>query len=368
MLKKKLGAETVTFFHFLRDRLGYICFYVLNLIIALVIVKLSLLEKSIDVETNYFIYIAIISFVLLLLYCFISYVRQKPFFDQFHHALNDKDLHALIKIDHAITYEQKQFYKLCLASYNDYLQKLHQYEAQQKQAYYFTNRWTHQMKTPLSVMQLLIQEENNWSKEELLEHMEEEIVKLTDGMQMMLSTIRLQKFELDFSIQQVPLIALIRSLLHEKRKTFIRYHVFPKLEAEKDEIWVESDQKWLTFVLEQLLNNALKYSQAASSESKYIIITVTSTEKETKIGIKDEGIGIKKEDVPRVFDAFFTGENGRKLRESTGMGLYLAKHICDKLKHTITIDSKENSGTTAAIHFLPRTDYYDVLQNKDSFK
>lgn len=352
----------MSFFHFLYDRLAYLLVFIANIIFILLVVKLGLLEDGISISASNLAYIGILSLVLLLIYLLVDYIRQKPFYDGLKNASKEADLQSFLKMT-AITYEQKVYKQLCEEAYEDYAEKLFTYEEQQNQNYYFTNRWTHQMKTPLSVIQLMLQEADEWTKDELVEQMEEETMKFNEGLQMILSTIRLQKFELDFSIEKIELVSLLRTILHNKRKTFISYHVFPKLETEQDEIHIESDKKWLTFVIEQIIHNGIKYSRTQKNEgSKYITIFVDLIENKVKLSIVDEGIGIKREDLPRVFEPFFTGENGRKLQESTGMGLYLAKRICDRLQHPIFIDSVERKGTTVSLSFPQIYDYYQYVR------
>ncbi|QED46668.1 sensor histidine kinase [Cytobacillus dafuensis] len=354
----------MSFFQFLFDRFAYVIVYFITIILVLLVVKLGLFESGVSISTSNLFYIGLLSIVLLLIYLFIDYLRQRPFYVGLNNASKEADLQSFLKMT-AVTREQQVFKQLCEEAYQDYAEKLYVYEEQQKQNYYFTNRWTHQMKTPLSVIRLMLEEEEEWTKEELLEQIDEETLKLQDGLQMMLSTIRMQKFELDFSVEKIELLSFIRSILHDKRKTFIRYRIFPKLETDYEEMMIESDKKWLTFVLEQLLHNALKYSHGNKSEdSKYIKIAIELTENKIKLTITDKGIGIKREDLPRVFDPFFTGENGRRLQESTGMGLYLAKRICDQLHHPIMLHSVENEGTVVELHFQQSFDYYEFARDE----
>lgn len=350
------------FMQFLFDRLTYIIMFIVMIILALLVIKLGMLETGVFLPIDNLIYIGLLSVVLLFIYLLFDYIKMKPFYTRLNNAIKEADLQSFLKIN-AVTREQQVFKQLCEAVYEDYVEKLFMYEEQQKQNDYFTNRWTHQMKTPLSVIRLMIQEEDEWTKEELIEQIDEETTKLYDGLQMMFSTIRLQKFELDFSVEKMELLPFIRSILHDKRKTFIRYHIFPKLEVDEENIVIESDRKWLTFVLEQIIHNALKYSRERSrEEAKYITISLNREENKIKLLFIDKGIGIKREDLPRVFDPFFTGENGRKLQESTGMGLYLAKRICDRLHHPIFIHSVENEGTTVELHFVQSADYYQFAR------
>ncbi|WP_032079721.1 ATP-binding protein, partial [Clostridium drakei] len=112
------------------------------------------------------------------------------------------------------------------------------------------------------------------------------------------------------------------------------------------------NKKWIYFVINQIVINAIKYSKMKIQDNKYITFKIKDENSRIVLSIIDEGIGIPKEDLNRVFNAFFTGKNGRKSDESTGMGMYLAKKICDKLGHKILVESEENKGSTFSIIFF----------------
>ncbi|GIN74740.1 two-component sensor histidine kinase [Bacillus sp. J14TS2] len=343
---------------FLVDRLTFIVLYLFNTALILCIVKLSLLEGKVFISTKHLLYISLLSFLLLLGYLTVDFIRKKSFFDELNSVLRSEELDAFLNLQHPITREQRLFQQLCANSYALYVNQVGDYQDKLQQSYYFANRWAHQMKTPISVIQLLLQQEKEITRQDLISQIDEETLKVADGIQMMLSTLRIQKFELDFSIEKFELVTWLRALLHDKRKQFIRYHIFPKFTSDETLYPIESDQKWLRFVVEQLIQNALKYSEP----NGYIHFYVEKKKNEIQLSIKDDGIGIKQEDLPRVFDAFFTGANGRKRQESTGMGLYLVKQIIDKLQHRITIDSQENAGTTVTLHFMLHDDYHHVAR------
>jgi len=121
----------------------------------------------------------------------------------------------------------------------------------------------------------------------------------------------------------------------------------PKVEIDKS-IQVYSDSKWLKYILEQVITNAVKYSR---DKGKYITINTSENDEYVKLNIIDQGVGILKKDINRVFDLFFTGHNGRKFGESTGMGLYIVKKVCEYLQHEVFIESKVNEGTEVTIAF-----------------
>ncbi|WP_062107172.1 sensor histidine kinase [Bacillus niameyensis] len=223
-----------------------------------------------------------------------------------------------------------------------YLNELHYQEKRRNDHLTFINQWVHQMKTPLSVIELITQEDDD-------EHMlsiREETDKLEKGLEMVLYAARLETFEHDFHVQPVSLRKVAEQAIRENKRLFIKNEVYPEVKIQ--ETIVESDEKWLIFIINQLVTNAVKYS---AGKSRKVIITETKTEHDITLIVQDFGIGIPKTDVKRVFNPFYTGDNGRLYRESTGMGLYLVKEVCEKLGHQIEIESTEGEGTIVKLLF-----------------
>jgi signal transduction histidine kinase len=154
-------------------------------------------------------------------------------------------------------------------------------------------------------------------------------------------------FERDFHVETIQLKELVRKLTSSQKRLFIRNRVYPELTIDPS-LKVVSDEKWLSFVISQLITNSVRYTV---EKGKKIVFRGSQLENKTVLEVIDQGIGIPKSDLPRVFDPYFTGENGREFQESTGMGLYLVKQICDKLGHRVEIESDVNSGTLVRIVF-----------------
>lgn len=228
------------------------------------------------------------------------------------------------------------------------LYKLYQHEVQslyatQSRQYKFMNQWVHQMKTPVSVLELLLQEDGELDKKSV----QEEVDRLKRGLEMVLINARLENFEEDMQIVEVPLKAIVTAVINENKRLFIANRVFPNVDIDES-LSVMSDTKWLRFLLDQFITNAVKYT---FEPNKKIMISSAEYEHQTILTIQDEGIGIPKSDLSRVTKAFYTGENGRKTGESTGMGLYIAKETCDKLGHELLITSEVGQGTKIEIVF-----------------
>lgn len=227
--------------------------------------------------------------------------------------------------------------------YRLFKDQLHAYETKQRDHTTFIQQWVHQMKTPISVIHLLLQDEDDAR----LESVREEVDRLKRGLETVLYSARLDRFEQDFLIEPVSLRKLAQSAVSENKRLFIRNQVYPELAV--GEGWVvESDEKWLSFVLNQLLTNAVRYSDKKGSK---VTIRSYAHGKHAVLEVEDSGIGIPPEDMQRVFQPYFTGENGRRYAESTGMGLYLVKEICQRLHHGVELESTVGVGTKVRIVF-----------------
>lgn len=211
------------------------------------------------------------------------------------------------------------------------------YIARKEMADYFT-LWAHQIKTPISAMDLILQSGNGGSRDRALAM---ELFNIEEYVNMAMSYIRIEDISQDFGFEPLDLDDLIRKTLKKYADIFIRKKI--SIDFRETGKTIVSDSKWLGLVLEQILSNALKYTE----EGGRISIGFC----ENRLVIQDTGIGIKEEDLPRLFSKSFTGYNGRQHRKSTGQGLYLCKMIMDKLSFGISISSKEGEGTKVYLDF-----------------
>ena len=191
--------------------------------------------------------------------------------------------------------------------------------------------WVHQIKTPIAAMDLLLQAGPDRATE-----MEIELQKIAQYVDMVLQYLRLDSTAKDLVLQRCQLDAVVRQTVRKYAKLFILKKIQLVFQETKWEVL--SDEKWLCFLLEQLLSNALKYTP----EGGKISIVLDG---ETTLVIADTGIGIAPEDLPRVFEKGFTGNNGRMDKKATGIGLYLCRRVTNLLGHTISIASEPGVGT-----------------------
>lgn len=334
-----------------KDRIGYTAVFFINTLLIILIMNLTLIINEKRVSKENIFYSFLISSALYLLFMIYDYIRMKPFYSYLCKAADSAgDLDSILSIEEARTQEQLIYSKILNESYKSYTDKLSKYEENQKQYIYFINQWVHQMKTPVSVINLLLQDKNKENFRGTLESIAEENEKITHGLEMMLCNARLSQFNLDFKVEKVDLPSVIRKVVNDNKKALIRYSIYPKIIC-REAMAVETDSKWTAFVINQILVNAIKYSKDVLLEEKYITFEVKDEGSRIVLSIEDQGIGIPKEDRTRVFNAFFTGKNGRRTSESTGMGMYLSKRICDELGHGLSLESQEGKGTKFFIIF-----------------
>ncbi|WP_214847160.1 sensor histidine kinase [Exiguobacterium sp. s193] len=214
----------------------------------------------------------------------------------------------------------------------------------EKERHRYVDQWIHQMKTPLSVIELILEHPG----EDYQADLRHEVERLRTGLDQMLYSSRLEAIETDLKAEQLHLRTLVTGIINQEKRLFVKNKVYPKLEIDRS-LYVYTDAKWFRFLLLQLLTNAVKYTTGHGNE---VVIRATEQDGQVILTIADDGVGIPKRDLPRVFNAFFTGENGRRYGESTGMGLYFVRQVCMKLGHEIELDSSEGVGTTCRMKLV----------------
>lgn len=229
--------------------------------------------------------------------------------------------------------------------YRQYRSVMQEWERRRKEHMTFMSQWVHQMKTPLSVIEMITQEDDTDANRSI----SEESDRIRRGLEMVLYMSRLDTFEQDFSVEPVELHQAAVDAIHENKRYFIHSRVYPEVRIQPG-LTVQSDAKWLRFVLLQLLSNAIKYS-AGSGNKVTVKAFMTDDGRRVMLEVRDRGVGIPKSDMTRVFEPFYTGENGRKLKESTGMGLYLVREVARKLGHSIQLESEPGKGTIVRLIF-----------------
>ncbi len=321
---------------FLRDHRVLVLVNLLQVGLILLICWLDGFQKL-----SLLLYALLLCIVVLLCYLVYRYYTLLPFYRRMSSALQSLDestqRYGPTPLGESLT-------DLLQTQYSLYQERLLRYQQQQQRQTTFITQWVHQMKTPLSVISLLSQNKDD----DKLESIREEAERLQKGLTMALYASRLDTFDRDFHVQPVHLFPLIRDVLNENKRLFIRNAVYPEVNVSQD-LFVLSDEKWLAFILDQLVTNAVKYSAGTRTT---ISVRAAVHEDSAELIIQDSGIGIPSQDLPRIFEPSFTGENGRHARQSTGMGLYLVSEACRELQHQISITSTVGKGTTVCLTFV----------------
>lgn len=278
---------------------------------------------------------------VFLLVCYLSYyyITRKTFYHKLSKPLDSLEQTLYKKESVSINQALNELLK---KQYLYYENQLKNQADMQKEHMLFLDRWIHQMKTPLSVIELTAQTVDEPESSDIREETEQ----MKTGLQTILHMSRLGQIEADFHIVQVVVADVIKEVVKENKRYFIRNNVYPKIEIESIHLKAESDEKWLYFMLTQVIQNAVKYSAHMSDK---IIIKLSEYDGKVQLEITDFGIGISDVDLKRIYKPFYTGEHGRNFRESTGVGLYLVKKVSDYLNHEISVTSHINQGTTIRI-------------------
>lgn len=217
--------------------------------------------------------------------------------------------------------EQKRFENEMNARYSD------------MEDYYTT--WVHQIKTPIASMRLSLQNEDSVLSGKVMD----DLLRIEQYVEMVLMFLRLGSGSTDYVIKEYDLDSIVKQAVKKFAGQFIRRKI--SLEYRPLGVSVLTDEKWLLFVLEQIISNALKYTPSGK-------IMITLEEKKTLV-IRDTGIGIAPEDLPRIFEKGYTGYNGRVDKKASGLGLYLCQRICKNLGHKITAESMPGQGTAISL-------------------
>ena len=208
-------------------------------------------------------------------------------------------------------------------------------ELQEKQDFFAL--WAHQIKTPIAALNLLLQGEKQDAAV-----CRQELFKIESYVEMALNYLRFEEMSNDLVLERNSLEQLVRQVVKKYAAIFIYNHI--SIQLEHLNYTVLTDEKWFCFALEQILSNALKYTKQGS-----VKISAEETENGLQIFVKDTGIGIKREDLPRIFEKGYTGKNGRLDRKSTGIGLYLCKMAADKMGHKLSVESVPGEGSSFMI-------------------
>ena len=291
-----------------------------------------MLNKIPFAEIGYGIFISLFLLLILLAFDAMRYYRHYQKVKELEHTI----MLSTDGMPENADLLENEYQKLLRILSDEYTGAQSRAATRQKNMQEYYAMWVHQVKTPIAALRLLLQNKNDEGQmtEEL-----SELFGIEQYVEMVLTYLRMEDMSGDLQFEKVSLDKILKQSVRKYSQMFIFQKI--RLDYRPVERIVLTDEKWLEFVIEQILSNALKYTKNGGE------IRICLEEKRGRecLVIEDNGIGIQAEDLPRVFEKGFTGYNGRADKKSTGIGLYLCKKIMDKMGHKIWIDSEVGKGT-----------------------
>ncbi len=322
---------------------------IVGIFLALASVEILLLAYHIGILVR--VYCACIVILVVALAIFIEYKRKKHYYDELMNHMGELTekylISEIIKTPNFI--EGKILKEILQDTGKSMLENVNKYKKIQEEYKEYIELWIHEVKIPIAASKLII--ENN--KNEITKSIEEELDKVENYTEQALFYARSNAVEKDYIITKTNLKEIVNGAILKNKTTLLNEKVSIELtDLKPEEIY--TDNKWGIFIINQIIQNAIKYSK---KEDKKIIISSKEKNDKVILYIKDNGIGIKKGEITRVFERGFTGENGRRMgQKSTGIGLYLCKKLCDKLGLGIELNAEKEEGTEVRIIF-PKNSY-----------
>ncbi|KRN28426.1 his Kinase A domain protein [Lactobacillus selangorensis] len=340
----------MTFFAYLRDHAFHFFFWLGSLVLLNLILWL---EPSYTIHLATLLYLDGLLSIFFFIFMGLLYWHELPWYRAISERQQAQDDALNWPLNEANSNAQQQ-----IQDYVDQLLRAHQQSleneisAQQDQRE-FIDSWVHEIKVPLAATRLLIESVEEDLPDKKFTQFELELQKINFYVEQVLYYSRLNDFAKDYLIQEYPAKPIINDLIRDNMNYFFEKQIH--VEVNGPDVELLTDEKWLRFILEQILSNSLRYTPKGGT----ITITTKHAQRGNWITIADTGIGIPPQDLPRVFDKGFTGSNGRQSNErATGLGLYLAQQMSRKLGHQLTIASTQGQGTTVTL-FFPLLSYYN---------
>lgn len=322
---------------------------IIGTILALVSVEILLLAYNISILIR--VYCAFIIVFVMALAILIEYKKKKDYYNELIKNMEElKEKYLISEIIKTPNFIEGKILKDILQDTGkSMLENVNYYKNIQEDYKEYIELWIHEVKIPIATSKMII--ENN--KNEVTKSIDEELDKVENYTEQALFYARSNAVEKDYIINKTNLKEIVNGAILKNKTTLLNEKVSIELSNLKEEE-VYTDSKWAVFIVNQIIQNAIKYSKKENKK-----VEISSQEKNDKVilYIKDNGIGIKKGEITRVFERGFTGENGRIIgQKSTGIGLYLCKKLCDRLGLGIELNSKKDIGTEVRIIF-PKNSY-----------
>lgn len=332
---------------YLKDKLIPIFIYIINtFIISMLLVAF---------KNNYFLIIIIVILLIILglILLLTDYLKKRAFYNNIQSKLINLDKKYLVleMLDKPKNKEEELTYQILYDINKSYIEELKEYKLSLKSFKEYIELWIHEVKIPISSLILMTHN----SKENLPKKYTTQINRLDNYIDQVLYYVRSNNSEEDYLIKEVSLSKIINAVALKNKDDLLENNIEFIVKAKEEKVL--TDEKWLEFILNQIINNSIKYKRNIKNPKIEIAVEENSTQ--VTLTITDNGIGIPQNDLPKVFNKSFTGTNGRKTSKSTGLGLYITKNLLKKLGHKVEIESSVNKYTKVTITFS-KNDYYKV--------
>lgn len=324
---------------------------ILLLVFGIITIEIFLMAYNVGMFMK--IYIPLIIMGLYVISIIIEYFKRKKFYDNLLNMLEELDEKYLItEIIKTPNFLEGQILKNSLEQIDkSMLENVNKYKYMTEDYKEYIEVWIHEIKIPISASKMVI--ENN--KNAITKSIDEELDKVENYIEQALFYARSNTVEKDYYIRKVVLKEIVNESIKKNKSSLIQEKI--SIDIHDLEIEVNTDNKWIVFILNQIIQNSIKYRK---KENSVIEIYANQGKENVILYIKDNGIGIKQGEITRVFEKGFTGTNGRlSNKKSTGIGLYLCKKLCNKLGIGIELNSVQNEGTEVKLVF-PKDSYIEL--------
>ena len=324
---------------------------ILLLLFGIITIEIFLMAYNVGMFIK--IYIPLIIMGLYMISIIIEYFKRKKFYDNLLKMLEELDEKYLItEIIKTPNFLEGQIFKNSLEQIDkSMLENVNKYKYMTEDYKEYIELWIHEIKIPIAASKMVI--ENN--KNEVTKSIDEELNKVENYIEQALFYARSNTVEKDYYIRKVVLKEIVNESIKKNKSSLIQEKI--SINIHNLDIEVNTDNKWIVFILNQIIQNSIKYRK---KEKSIIEIYANQGKENVILYVKDNGIGIRQGEITRVFEKGFTGTNGRlSNKKSTGIGLYLCKKLCNKLGIGIELNSVQNEGTEIRLVF-PQSSYVEL--------
>lgn len=309
----------------------------------LFIILMEILLYIFGVNSSLMIYLLLIDVILELIYLCQQYMKKFRYYEEIKDKIGMLEHKNMISemLDKPDFFEGRLLYdtlEICNKSMNDEILK---YKTEAAGYREYIEMWIHEVKTPLAAAKLILENHPN----ETTEMLDEELRHINYYLEQALYYARSNSVEKDYLVKELNLKELVQNSVRANARMLISQRI--KIQMKNLDQKVFTDEKWISFILNQIISNSVKYKK----DDAKILFTARQLENQIFLEVKDNGIGISTKDLPRVMEKGYTGITGRNYQKSTGIGLYLCKKLCEKLQLSFKIESEEGEYTTVIIGF-----------------